>query len=91
MVDDDRSGVVGDKGLQFSLQFLDEGGIVVDGDVGYHIDGNATLILEVVEAMDLLDVLVGGIDSWGARPLEQYRLPAIDRTCSFTITPIVSN
>ena len=31
---------------------------------------------------------VGGIDSWGARPLEQYRLPAIDRTCSFTITPI---
>ena len=31
---------------------------------------------------------VGGIDSWGARPLEQYRLPAIDRTCSFTITPV---
>ena len=30
---------------------------------------------------------VGGIDSWGARPLEQYRLPAIDRTCSFTIVP----
>jgi beta-galactosidase len=34
---------------------------------------------------------LGGIDSWGARPLEQYRLPAIDRTCSFTITPIVAN
>ena len=33
---------------------------------------------------------VGGIDSWGARPLEQYRLPAIDRTCSFTITPMVT-
>ncbi len=31
---------------------------------------------------------VGGIDSWGARPLEQYRLPAFDRTCSFTIMPI---
>ena len=31
---------------------------------------------------------VGGIDSWGARPLEQYRLPAIDRTCTFTITPM---
>ena len=31
---------------------------------------------------------VGGIDSWGARPLEQYRLQAIDRTCSFTIIPI---
>lgn len=34
---------------------------------------------------------VGGIDSWGARPLEQYRIPAIDRTCSFTITPIAGN
>ena len=34
---------------------------------------------------------VGGIDSWGARPLEQYRLPAIDRTCTFTITPIAAN
>ena len=32
---------------------------------------------------------VGGIDSWGARPLEQYRLPAIDRTCSFTIIPLL--
>ena len=31
---------------------------------------------------------VGGIDSWGARPLEQYRLPAHDRTCSFTIVPL---
>ena len=31
---------------------------------------------------------VGGIDSWGARPLEQYRLPAVDRTCSFTISPM---
>ena len=31
---------------------------------------------------------LGGIDSWGARPLEQYRLPARDRTCSFTITPV---
>ena len=30
---------------------------------------------------------VGGIDSWGARPLEQYRLPAIDRHCTFTIFP----
>ena len=32
---------------------------------------------------------VGGIDSWGARPLDAYRLPAIDRTCTFTLTPIV--
>ena len=32
---------------------------------------------------------VGGIDSWGARPLEQYRLPAIARTCTFTLTPVV--
>jgi len=34
---------------------------------------------------------VGGIDSWGARPLEQYRLPAIDRTCTFTLTPVAGN
>ena len=34
---------------------------------------------------------VGGIDSWGARPLEQYRIPAIDRTCSFTIKPIANH
>jgi len=33
---------------------------------------------------------VGGIDSWGARPLERYRLPAIDRTCSFTLTPTIN-
>lgn len=31
---------------------------------------------------------LGNIDSWGARCLEPYRLPAVDRTCSFTITPI---
>ena len=33
---------------------------------------------------------VGGIDSWGARPLEQYRLPAIARTCTFTLTPVMT-
>jgi len=33
---------------------------------------------------------VGGIDSWGARPLEQYRLPATARTCSFTLTPVTT-
>jgi len=32
---------------------------------------------------------VGGIDSWGARPLDAYRLPAINRTYTFTLTPIV--
>ena len=31
---------------------------------------------------------LGNIDSWGARCLEPYRLPAVNRTCSFTITPI---
>ena len=41
-----------------------------------------------VLALDCEHCGVGGIDSWGARPLEQYRIPAIDRTCSFTITPI---
>ena len=31
---------------------------------------------------------VGGINSWGAETLEQYRIPTIDRTCSFTIIPL---
>ena len=33
---------------------------------------------------------VGGINSWGAECLEQYRIPNVDRTCSFTITPMVT-
>ena len=33
---------------------------------------------------------VGGINSWGAESLEQYRIPNVDRTCSFTIMPMFS-
>ena len=31
---------------------------------------------------------VGGINSWGQLPMEQYRLPAKERTFTFTIKPI---
>ncbi len=31
---------------------------------------------------------VGNINSWGAEPLEPYRVHAVDRTCSFTILPL---
>ena len=31
---------------------------------------------------------VGNINSWGAEPLEQYRVPNVDRTFSFVITPV---
>jgi beta-galactosidase len=32
---------------------------------------------------------LGGIDSWGSIPLEQYRLPYADRTFTFVLSPIV--
>ncbi len=57
VVDDDGEMVVGDEGLQLGSEFLDEGGVVVDGEVGDDIDRYATLVLKVVEAVDLLDVL----------------------------------
>ncbi|MCR5078106.1 MAG: DUF4981 domain-containing protein [Prevotella sp.] len=31
---------------------------------------------------------VGGIDSWGAEPLEQYRLSAVTRSTGFWLTPV---
>jgi len=34
---------------------------------------------------------LGGIDSWGARPLEQYRLPAVNRSMSFVLTPVLKS
>ena len=55
VVDDDGEMVVGDEGLQLGSEFLDEGGVVVDGEVGDDIDRYATLVLKVVEAVDLLD------------------------------------
>ena len=32
---------------------------------------------------------LGGINSWGAIPLEQYRLPYADRTFTFVLSPVV--
>ena len=31
---------------------------------------------------------VGGINSWGSWPLEEYRLPAAERTFTFVISPV---
>ena len=31
---------------------------------------------------------VGGINSWGQRPMEAYRLPARERTFVFTLKPV---
>ncbi len=83
--------VTGDKpfyasALHYDIAMLDEG----DEKHQRH-PSQLTKSAFTVLTLDSEHCGVGGIDSWGARPLEQYRLPAIDRTCSFTITPIVSN
>ena len=83
--------VTGDKpfyasALHYNIAMLDEG----DEKHQRH-PSQLTKSTFTVLTLDSEHCGVGGIDSWGARPLEQYRLPAIDRTCSFTITPIVSN
>ena len=82
--------VTGDKpffasALHYDIAMLDEG----DEKHQRH-PSQLTKSAFTVLTLDSEHCGVGGIDSWGARPLEQYRLPAIDRTCSFTITPIVS-
>ena len=48
-----------------------------------------------VEQADLTNVLIdkvqmglGCIDSWGALPLEKYRLPYQDYSFTFTLTPV---
>ena len=88
----DRSGigikVTADKpfyasALHYDISMLDEG----DQKHQRH-PSELTKSTFTVLTLDSEHCGVGGIDSWGARPLEQYRLPAIDRSCSFTITPI---
>ena len=38
--------------------------------------------------MDLVQMGVGGINSWGTWPLTDYLLPAIQRTFTFTLSPV---
>ena len=72
--------------LHYDIPMLDEG----DEKHQRH-PSQLTKSIFTVLTLDGEHCGVGGIDSWGARPLEQYRLHAVDRTCSFTITPIVAN
>ena len=37
---------------------------------------------------DLVQMGVGGINSWGTLPLEQYRLPAAEREFTFVLRPV---
>ena len=69
--------------LHYDIAMLDEG----DQKHQRH-PSELTKSTFTVLTLDAEHCGVGGIDSWGARPLEQYRLPTIDRTCTFTITPI---
>ena len=40
--------------------------------------------------VDAVQMGVGGIDSWGRRPLEKYRLPACEREFRFVLRPVVN-
>ena len=40
--------------------------------------------------VDAVQMGVGGINSWGARPLEQYRIPAAEREFRFVLRPVVN-
>lgn len=40
---------------------------------------------------DLVQAGLGGVNSWGALPLEPYRLPCKDMVFHFRITPVVAN
>jgi len=73
--------------LHFSVSTLDEG----DEKHQRHPSELTEAAPYIYLTLDSEHCGVGGIDSWGARPLEQYRLPAIDRTCSFTIIPKVEH
>ena len=73
--------------LRYSINTLDEGDEKHQRHPSELKENSPFLFL----TLDSEHCGVGGIDSWGARPLEQYRIPAHDRTCSFTITPIVAD
>ncbi len=72
--------------LRFSVNTLDEG----DEKHQRHPSDLTEVDPYLYLTLDGDHCGVGGIDSWGARPLEQYRLPAHDRTCSFTIIPCLT-
>ncbi len=72
--------------LHYDISMLDEGNEKHQRHPSQLIKSAHTVL-----TLDSEHCGVGGIDSWGARPLEQYRLPAIDRTCTFTLTPIKGN
>lgn len=38
--------------------------------------------------IDYLQMGVGGINSWGEWPLEKYRLPYKNYSCTFKVTPL---
>ena len=40
--------------------------------------------------IDLVQMGLGGVDSWGSWPLEQYRLHAAPRTFTFTLIPLLN-
>jgi len=46
---------------------------------------------KTVVNVDLVQRGLGGIDSWGRKPLDSYRVMPCERTFTFAITPVINN
>ena len=61
-----------------------------DGEQKNQRHTNDLLPLDFVEwNIDLRQMGVGGDNSWGAKPLEKYQIPAGEYSYEFTIVPVV--
>ncbi len=74
--------------LPFSLEELDEHVHSLELKAKAH-DNDRSRGTTYVHA-DLVQMGVGGINSWGALPLEEYRLPAAERTFNLMIRPVAN-
>ncbi len=74
--------------LPFSLEELDEHVHSLELKAKAH-DNDRSRGTTYVHA-DLVQMGVGGINSWGAQPLEEYRLPAVERTFNLIIRPVAN-
>jgi len=93
LTDDKGNGVLVDGLPEFSFSALHNS--IEDFDQGtkqnYRHTYDIQLRDEIFVTLDLKQMGVGGDDSWGARPHQQYLLPAGDYTFSFRLKSIRQN
>lgn len=70
--------------LHFLQESLDDGDDALKNRHGGEMEQQNLTTFSI----DLLQMGVGGINSWGALPLQEYQLPYQDYEFEFTITPI---